>query len=112
MTTTKLQEALRLIEEQYEMATDENDAWTGGVLSKKEAKRYRVLIDTLKSMTPRATPQSKEGRRVDMIDRIRLAYKVLFIPQISVVTKGEQFCTFNNAVTFSDSKRIYIEVKL
>lgn len=47
-----------------------------------------------------------------MIDRLRLAIKVLFVPNIIVVTKGEQFSTFNNAVTFSDNKRIYVEVKL
>lgn len=47
-----------------------------------------------------------------MFDRIRLATKVLFVPQIIVVTKGEQFSTFNNATTVSDSKRISIEVIL
>lgn len=47
-----------------------------------------------------------------MIDRLRLALKVLFVPQIIVVTKGEQFSTFDNATTISDSKRIYVEVRL
>jgi hypothetical protein len=47
-----------------------------------------------------------------MIDRMRLALKVLFTPNIIVVTKGEQFSTFNNATTISDSSHISIEVKL
>lgn len=47
-----------------------------------------------------------------MFDRIRLAFKVLFMPHIIVVTKGEQFSTFNNATTIQDSNHISIEVKL
>lgn len=47
-----------------------------------------------------------------MLDRVRLAFKVLFIPKIIVVTKHEQFCTFNNANLVQDNKRISIEVKL
>lgn len=47
-----------------------------------------------------------------MFDRIRLAFKVLFVPQIIVVTRGEQFSTFNNSNQYMDSKRISIEVKL
>lgn len=47
-----------------------------------------------------------------MFDRIRLAIKVLFVQQIIVVTRGEQFSTFNNSTTLSDSKSIHIQVKL
>lgn len=45
-------------------------------------------------------------------DRLRLVFKVLFSPRIIVVTRGEQFCTFNNANIMQDSKRIVIEVAL
>ena len=47
-----------------------------------------------------------------MFDRIRLAFKVLFVPHIIVVTKGEQFSTFDNTVQIQDNKRILIEVRL
>lgn len=47
-----------------------------------------------------------------MFDRIRLAFKVLFVPQIIVVTKSEQFSTFDNATTISDSTHISINVRL
>ena len=46
------------------------------------------------------------------MDRIRLAFKVLFVPKIIVVTKNEQFSTFDNATAISDSKHISIEVVL
>lgn len=46
-----------------------------------------------------------------MIDRIRLAFKVLFVRNIIVVTDGEQFSTYDNATTISDRNRISIEVR-
>lgn len=47
-----------------------------------------------------------------MLDRIRLALKVLVTPHVIVVTKSEQFSTFNNATCVQDNNRIYIEVRL
>jgi len=47
-----------------------------------------------------------------MFDRLRLAFKVLFTPEIIVVTRGEQFSTFNNSNQFQDNKKIVIEVSL
>ena len=47
-----------------------------------------------------------------MTDRIRLALKVLFVPHIIVVTKGEQFSTYPNSTQYSDNQRISIEVRL
>ncbi len=47
-----------------------------------------------------------------MLDRMRLACKVLFVPNIIVVTKGETFSTFDGSNTYQDSKRISVEVLL
>lgn len=45
------------------------------------------------------------------MDRIRLAFKVLFTPKIIVVTKGEQYCTFNDTNIVQGNNKITIEVK-
>ena len=47
-----------------------------------------------------------------MFDRLRLSIMVLFTRRIIVVTRGEQFCTFDNANITQDSQRIVVEVTL
>lgn len=46
-----------------------------------------------------------------MFDRVRLALKVLFVPNIIVVTRGEQLSTFDNSTIVSDRRGILIEVR-
>lgn len=46
------------------------------------------------------------------MDRIRVAFKVLFTPQVIVVTRGEVFTTFNGANISQDSQHITVEVNL
>lgn len=38
-----------------------------------------------------------------MIDRVRLAFKVLFVRKIVVITKSEQFSTMDNCSSFQSS---------
>ncbi len=44
-----------------------------------------------------------------MIDRMRLAVKVLFVRQIVVVTKNEQFSTMDNSTQMSDSNGGFVK---
>lgn len=47
-----------------------------------------------------------------MFDRIRLAFKVLFVKDIIVVTRHEQFSTFTYSYVFQDDDDINVMVKL
>ncbi len=47
-----------------------------------------------------------------MFDRIRLAWKVLVTPKIIVITKGEQFSTFDSARCVQTPSYISVEVNL
>lgn len=46
-----LKQALKLVEMAYAEITDENDPYTGGVISSKKDRRYRRIIDMLKHET-------------------------------------------------------------
>lgn len=47
-----------------------------------------------------------------MIDRLRIALKVLFTPKILFITKNETFSTFNNSNAISTNKRITVDIDL